>query len=86
MGNYRYIDPSAKEKIYTLSLTENQTNTAKKLHVSQSTVSRLKARVLATGTMAKDRKGVCGRPRLLNGLDLTVSEYCSFSLLADPWP
>jgi len=27
MGNFRYIQPTAKEKTYTLSLTENQVQT-----------------------------------------------------------
>ncbi|KAE9394597.1 hypothetical protein BT96DRAFT_923454, partial [Gymnopus androsaceus JB14] len=33
---------SCKRKIYLLSLTENQVTTAHRLHVSQSTVSRVK--------------------------------------------
>ncbi|KAE9385968.1 hypothetical protein BT96DRAFT_1006533 [Gymnopus androsaceus JB14] len=41
-----------------------------------STVSRLKAWVLATGTVAKDCKGNCGRPRKLNALDLACLESC----------
>ncbi|KAE9389249.1 hypothetical protein BT96DRAFT_915726 [Gymnopus androsaceus JB14] len=55
MGNFRYIHPAAKEKIYLLSLTENQVTTAHKLHVSQSTVSRVKANVLRTGKVSEFR-------------------------------
>ncbi|KAE9385967.1 hypothetical protein BT96DRAFT_1006532 [Gymnopus androsaceus JB14] len=54
----------------------HQVSTAHKLPVSQSTVSRLKAWVLATGTVAKDCKGNCGRPRKLNALDLACLESC----------
>ncbi|KAE9407706.1 hypothetical protein BT96DRAFT_933133 [Gymnopus androsaceus JB14] len=45
-------------------------------HRSNSTVSRLKARVLATGTVAKDCKGNCGCLRKLNALDLAYLESC----------
>lgn len=77
-GNRRHIHPEIKKKMVELSVTHTQGHIARLLGVDRKTVNRVINIATRTGKVVQIPP-VCGRPRILNGLQLAVS-FLIFSM------
>ncbi|ESK84040.1 hypothetical protein Moror_11500 [Moniliophthora roreri MCA 2997] len=77
MGNYHYIHPAFKYKIFALSLRTSQSTAARVLGVSQPMVSKLKKCVLnAAGYDEMVGSKRMGRPQKLDVFNIAFLEGC----------